>query len=87
MNGLGKDQELAMRDAPTNVVVEPLTNGRRVASMKDLPVLKQISDEQRIEGGELVAGKETEFAHRYRGIGGYLRLFEVTRVIAMLSMY
>ena len=54
---------------------------------KDLPIAKLTSNEQRIEEERFLSKKETEIEQRYKGIRGYLRLFEVTRVIGMLSLY
>src|SRR5262245_60104185 len=60
---------------------------RAMIAVKDLAISKQISEEQRAEEEKFLAGTEAEIAHRYQGIRGYLRLFEVTRVIATLSLY
>jgi len=89
MNGSEKKHELAVREYPTNgVVVEPFTDGSRaMVAVKDLPISKQITNEQRVEEEKFLKGKEAEVAHRYQGIRGYFRLLEVTRVIATISMY
>jgi predicted unusual protein kinase regulating ubiquinone biosynthesis (AarF/ABC1/UbiB family) len=54
---------------------------------KDLPVSKQISNEDLIAEEKLLVAKETEVEKNYRGIGGYLRLFKVSKVIGMLALY
>ena len=89
MNGSEKKLELAVRECPANdVAAEPLTDGSRaMVAVKDLPISKQITSEQRIEEEKFLQGKEAEVEHRYQGIRGYFRLLEVTRVIATLSMY
>jgi len=54
---------------------------------KNLPVSKQISNEQLIAEEKLLIKKETEVEKNYHGIGGYLRLFQVSKVIGMLALY
>src|SRR4026209_2309832 len=53
----------------------------------DLPISKLVSDEERIEEEKFLIEKEEAVARRYVGIRGYLRLFQVTRVIGLLSLY
>src|SRR5882724_1271855 len=89
MNGLEDKQGLMVKERPINeVVIEPfIKSDGAMVSVKDLPIAKQISNEQRIEEEKFLRTKEAEVAHRYQGIRGYLRLFEVSRVIATLSLY
>lgn len=89
MNDFDNDLGLALKERPlSSVVAEPVSEARLpMVAVKDLPIVKQVSSEQRLEEEKFLAGKEAEVAHRYQGMRGYLRLFEVTRVIAMLSMY
>jgi predicted unusual protein kinase regulating ubiquinone biosynthesis (AarF/ABC1/UbiB family) len=89
MNGLENEQGLMIKERPINgVVIEHSADGdHAMVAVKDLPIAKQISNEQRIEEEKFLEGKEAEVAHRYQGIRGYLRIFEVTRVIATLSLY
>ncbi len=54
---------------------------------KILPVSKQISKQDLIAEEKFLIEKENEVEKNYRGIGGYLRLFKVSKVIAMLSLY
>jgi predicted unusual protein kinase regulating ubiquinone biosynthesis (AarF/ABC1/UbiB family) len=54
---------------------------------KKTPVSKQISNEQLIAEEKLLLEKETEVEKNYQGWRGYLRLFEVSKVIGMLSLY
>jgi predicted unusual protein kinase regulating ubiquinone biosynthesis (AarF/ABC1/UbiB family) len=78
-----------VKERPVNgEVIEPLIkNDGAMVAVKDLPIAKQISNEQLIEEEKFLQEKEAEVAHRYQGIRGYLRLFEVSRVIATLSLY
>lgn len=52
-----------------------------------LPISKNISNEDLIAEEKDLIAKEHEVENTYIGIRGYLRLFEVMRVIGMLSMY
>jgi predicted unusual protein kinase regulating ubiquinone biosynthesis (AarF/ABC1/UbiB family) len=54
---------------------------------KNLPISKQISNEQLIAEEKLLIERETEVERNYEGFRGYLRLFHVSRVIGMLSLY
>lgn len=58
-----------------------------MVATKTLPIAKQVSNEQRIEEEKFLRGKESEIENRYHGWRGYWRLFQVSRVIAMLSLY
>jgi predicted unusual protein kinase regulating ubiquinone biosynthesis (AarF/ABC1/UbiB family) len=61
-------------------------NGKMVRT-KDLDIAKLVTNEQRIEEQKFLESKESQIENRYRGIRRYLRLFEITRVIALLSLY
>ncbi len=54
---------------------------------EQLPIAKQVSQDQLIEEERFLQKKESEVASRYIGIRGYWRLLQITRVIAMLSLY
>jgi predicted unusual protein kinase regulating ubiquinone biosynthesis (AarF/ABC1/UbiB family) len=54
---------------------------------KSLPVPKHISNEQLVAEEKLLLEKETEIEKNYEGWRGYMRLFHVSRVIGMLSLY
>ena len=53
----------------------------------ELAIAKQISDEQRLEEERELQKVETGIERRYRGWRGNWRLFQITRMIAMLSLY
>jgi len=64
------------------------SNGNHtLVSTKELPVSRQISNEQLIAEERLLIEKESEIEKNYRGWRGWLRLFDVSRVIGMLSLY
>ncbi|HTH39091.1 MAG TPA: AarF/ABC1/UbiB kinase family protein, partial [Pyrinomonadaceae bacterium] len=52
-----------------------------------LPISQNVTNEAMIEEERHLAAIESEVGGRYVGIRGYMRLFSVTRVIAMLSLY
>ena len=54
---------------------------------KQLPAVKQISNEQLIAEEKFLLEKETEIGKNYEGWRGYLRLFHVSKVIGMLALY
>ena len=72
-----------------DVIVEPLAEngGHALSPAKNLPIAKHISNEQLIAEEKLLLERETEAGQNYEGWRGYLRLFHVSRVIAMLSLY
>jgi predicted unusual protein kinase regulating ubiquinone biosynthesis (AarF/ABC1/UbiB family) len=82
-------QGLALQET----IIEPIgenSNGNghhALLPTKNLPVSKQISNEQLIAEEKSLIEKETEVEKNYQGFRGYLRLFQVSRVIGMLSLY
>ena len=54
---------------------------------KNLSVAKQISNKNLIAEEKALIEKETEIEQNYQGLNGYLRLFQVSRVIGMLALY
>jgi predicted unusual protein kinase regulating ubiquinone biosynthesis (AarF/ABC1/UbiB family) len=62
-------------------------NGHALLPTKNLPIAKQISNEQLIAEEKFLIEKETEVEKNYEGFRGYLRLFHVSRVIGMLALY
>ncbi len=54
---------------------------------KNLPIAKQISNEDLIAEEKALIEKETEIEKNYEGFRGYLRLFKVSKVIGMLALY
>ncbi len=72
------------------MVKEPIAgikgNGLLVPSI-ELAIAKQISNKQLIEEERTLQKVETAVESKYHGIRGYLRLFQISRVIAMLSLY
>ncbi|MEP6789358.1 MAG: AarF/ABC1/UbiB kinase family protein, partial [Acidobacteriota bacterium] len=53
----------------------------------ELAIAKLTTDKQLIEEERSLQKVETSIENKYHGIRGYLRLFQISRVIAMLSLY
>jgi predicted unusual protein kinase regulating ubiquinone biosynthesis (AarF/ABC1/UbiB family) len=84
-----ENQSLALKERAIEPVVE---NGNgsgqhELVPTKKLPVSKQVSNEQIIAEEKALIEKETEVEKNYIGFRGYLRLFEVSKVIGMLALY
>lgn len=54
---------------------------------KEIPVSKQISNQELIAEEKLLIEKETEIERNYQGFRGYLRLLQVSKVIGSLALY
>ena len=69
----------------------PVSNGNgsshALLQTKDLPISRQISNEQLIAEEKSLLAEEESIEKSYQGFRGYLRLFHVSRVIGMLSLY
>ncbi len=68
----------------------PAANGNGSHTMVPtvtLPIAKQISNEEMIAEERQLAATESDIGGRYLGFRGYLRIFQVSRVIGMLALY
>ncbi|MBP6002561.1 MAG: AarF/ABC1/UbiB kinase family protein [Pyrinomonadaceae bacterium] len=52
-----------------------------------LPIAKLVTNQQLIEEERFLQKKEAEVEGGYHGLRGYLRLFQISRVITMVAMY
>jgi predicted unusual protein kinase regulating ubiquinone biosynthesis (AarF/ABC1/UbiB family) len=85
MNEVLEKQGLATEKA---ALVPANGNGSHaMVQTETLPIAKNITNEAMIKEERRLAEIENKVGGRYIGIRGYLRLFSVTRVIAMLSLY
>jgi len=90
MNELGKKQGLDT----SNISVVPMpakggVNGNGSHLMlptASLPISKMVLAEQLLTEEKFLIAKESEVARNYTGFRGYLRIFEVSRVIGKLSL-
>ena len=90
MSENGNKEGLATKERETSLTAELLPNGNGHGAMvptKNLDIAKLVTNEQRIEEEKFLDGKESQIEKRYQGIRGYLRLFQIVRVIATLSLY
>ena len=79
---------LVVKEAVIEPVLENAAENRHaLLPTKNLPVAKHISNEDLIAEEKALIEKESEIAQNYEGFRGYLRLFEVSRVIGMLALY
>ena len=75
--------ELAVKDRVNTSVID----GGTFVPTAELAIAKKISNDQLIEEEQSLKKVETAVESKYHGIRGYLRLFQISRVIAMLSLY
>ncbi|HTK38520.1 MAG TPA: AarF/ABC1/UbiB kinase family protein [Pyrinomonadaceae bacterium] len=87
MSDLANNQGLAVREKPVEPIIDQGNNGHAVIATQDLAISKLVSGEQRVSEEKFLTAQETSVAKRYQGIRNYLRLFEVSRVIGLLSLY
>ena len=82
------NQALALTEKTVEPVLENETNGNHaLVPTKNLPVSKQISNEATHCRRKIFNQKGSRDRKSYAGFRGYLRLFHVSRVIGMLSLY
>jgi predicted unusual protein kinase regulating ubiquinone biosynthesis (AarF/ABC1/UbiB family) len=83
-----ENKSFAVKETAIEPVVEE--NGSASPTLlpaKNAPVSKRISDAQLVAEEKSLIEKETEVEKNYQGWRGYMRLFHVSRVIGMLSLY
>ena len=81
-----------MTTSETETIVKNQLAGKRdgehaLVPTDELAIAKQISKEQLIEEERELQKVETAVESKYMGIRGSLRLFQISRIIAMLSLY
>lgn len=82
-----ENKGLALQEKTVEPIIENGNASHALLPTKNLPVAKQISNEQLIAEEKALIEKETEVEKNYAGFRGYLRLFHVSRVIGMLALY
>jgi predicted unusual protein kinase regulating ubiquinone biosynthesis (AarF/ABC1/UbiB family) len=82
-----ENKSLALQERSIEPLVENGNGHHELVATERLPVSKQISNEQLIAEEKSLIVTETEVEKNYQGFRGYLRLFHVSRVIGMLSLY
>ena len=83
-------QGLALKEKTIEPVLEN-GNGAHgshaLVATKNLPVAKKVSNEDLIAEEKFLIEQETAIEKNYEGFRGYLRLFQVSKVIGMLALY
>src|SRR5450631_2562681 len=69
------------------VVIVDSNGSNALVPTNELAIAKQVSNEQLSEEERTLQKVETVVEGKYRGMRGYWRIFQVSRVIAMLSLY
>lgn len=81
-----ENKNLAVKEKVITPIVEKNGNHALVPT-KNLPIAKQISNEDLIAEEKSLIETESQVEKNYIGFRGYWRLFEVSKVIGMLSLY
>ncbi len=87
MNELTNKQGLAVKEKTIEPVTENGNGSHALLPTKNLPIAKQISNADLIAEEKLLIERETAIGNKYQGFRGYLRLFQVSRVIGNLALY
>lgn len=82
-----ENKGLAIKEKTIEPIIENGNGHHALTPTKNLPISKQISNEDLIAEEKFLIEKETEVEKNYEGFRGYLRLFQVSKVIGMLSLY
>ncbi len=85
-----ENKSLAVKERPANFggIEEIHANGNQsLVKIGDLPVAQKVSNEQLIAEERNLIKTEESVEKNYHGIGGWLRLAKVSRVIGMLGLY
>ncbi|HEX8638480.1 MAG TPA: hypothetical protein VF692_10480, partial [Pyrinomonadaceae bacterium] len=83
-------KDLAIEEKNNALIVENGTNGNGTHALlpaKKTPSPKHVSNEELIAEQKSLLERESEIERNYHGVGGYLRLFKVSKVIGMLALY
>ena len=87
---MDKNTQIATLEKPIEPAVESgngANGDHALIPAKNLPIAKKVSNEQLIAEEKALVEQETAVEKNYQGIGGYLRLFHVSKVIGMLALY
>jgi hypothetical protein len=87
MNELTNKQGLALKEKTIEPILANGNGNHALLPTKNLPIARQISNEQLIAEEKSLIEQETAVEKNYHGIGGYLRIFHVSKVIGMLALY
>lgn len=69
------------------IILENGNGHHELVPTKELPIAKHVSNEEMIAEEKMLLATESSVEKNYEGWRGYLRLFQVSKVIGMLSLY
>ena len=83
-----EDTESAiLKEKTIEPILENGNGNHALIETKQLPIAKKVSDQDLIAEEKSLIQQEKAIEKNYRGIGGYLRLLQVSKVIGMLALY
>jgi len=80
-------QGLILKEKTIEAIPANGNGNHALVQTKELPVSKQISNEQLIAEEKSLLAEEESIERNYQGFRGYLRLFRVSKVIGSLALY
>ena len=81
-------EKLAVKEKVIEPILLENENGNQaLLPTTKLPISKQVSNEEMIAEEKMLLQTEEAVEKNYEGWRGYLRLFQVSKVIGMLSLY
>jgi len=87
MNELTNKPGLALKERMIEPILDNKSDSQAFLLTKISSVSKQISNQDLVAKEKLLIERESQVEKNYHGIGGYLRLFQVSKVIGMLALY
>jgi len=79
--------ESVVKNNGTGIGIAAASGSGTLMPTKDLKIASLVSNEQRIAEERELQKVESSVAGGYKGLRGYWRLFQISRVIVMLSLY
>lgn len=87
MNEITKNQASSILESTEKLGASNGNGSHAMVPTVTLPIAKLVSNEDIIAEERELAATESDIGGRYLGLRGYLRLFQVSRVIGMLALY
>ncbi|HEV8159955.1 MAG TPA: hypothetical protein VGP58_13050, partial [Pyrinomonadaceae bacterium] len=82
-----KNEQVLTLEKTIEPILENGNGNHALIETKQLPIAKKISNQELIAEEKSLIQQEESVEKNYRGIGGYLRLLKVSKVIGMLALY
>ncbi len=87
MNELTNTSGLALKEKTVEQISENGSGAAALLPVKNSPIAKPLSNENLVAEANSLIRKETEVEKNYQGFRGYVRLFQVSKVIGNLALY